>query len=127
MANRAPGGIRATWCSQCKAPILTGLDSDNCAFDARVDPTPLTSLGEFVAKLNNLTTYDVSRPSGTTRLQRRSARRIAAHPAGGCAATLGPYDVLAAHQCHVTMPPTCTTTSRLNPATREGASDVCPF
>lgn len=40
-------------CPKCRAVVITGLDDDQCAFTASVDPTPITWAGELDAVYNH--------------------------------------------------------------------------
>lgn len=77
-------------CRQCRGQILTGLDEDDCAFRAAVDPTPLTALGEALALLARRRTYELR----DRRLFRRDRWQIAGRQAGT------QYLVLADHSCN---------------------------
>ena len=99
LASQHPDGIRATWCRTCRQPILTGLDNLAMALPARANPTPLTNLGELLAQLGDLDTYEL-RAGRPTRLIRRLAADITARPAEGPGRRRhDAYDVLAAHRC----------------------------
>jgi hypothetical protein len=87
-ATRA-AGIRL--CPKCRAPIITGLDADICAFTVRVDPTPLTPLGEAVAVLQGRTTYNLAGGPGRKELDPREAHHIEKPRR---------YPVLAEHRCN---------------------------
>lgn len=128
LASKHPDGIRAGWCWSCKQPILTGLDDLACAFAVRVDPTPLTALGEALARLAGLATYEVRR-GHPVRIVRRGARQILARPAGSDALrVMGAFDVVAAHECGRVQPEACATTSRLQPTvTATTVDDRCPY
>ena len=100
LASKHPDGIRATWCTTCKAPILTGLDDVVCALDARTDVVPLSPLGEALARIGGRTTYEL-RTGKPPRIVRRTAQMILARPAGATTRRAhAAYDVVAAHQCH---------------------------
>ena len=119
LATKHPDGIRATWCHDCKAPILTGLDELACALQARVDHTPLTPLGEALARIAGQQTYEI-RAGKPPRIVRRNATTITSRPAG---ATGKPhYDVVTTHTCTPTVPDAATTTSRI-PAPPDAAFD----
>jgi hypothetical protein len=87
-ATRA-AGIRL--CPKCRAPILTGLDADMCALTVRVDPTPLTELGEAVALLQGRMTYNLASGPSRKELDQREAHHIGAPRKS---------PVLAQHRCH---------------------------
>ena len=99
LATKHPDGVRATWCTTCKAPILTGLDDVVCAFDARTDVVPLSPLGEALARIGGLVTYEL-RTGKPPRIVRRTAWMILARPAGATTRRAhAAYDVVAAHRC----------------------------
>lgn len=99
LGTKHPDGIRATWCITCKAPILTGLDDVVCALDARTDVVPLSPLGEALARIGGLVTYEL-RTGKPPRIVRRTARMILARPAGATTRRAhAAYDVVAAHRC----------------------------
>lgn len=90
---------RATRCRYCPCSILVGLDGDRCAWVARVDPLPLSPIGEALAILSGRTTYALHVGIGRLELQVRDRWQITGAPAGTR------YDVLAAHVCGgVTLP-----------------------
>lgn len=125
VASTHPDGVRATWCRSCRQPILTGLDGLACALPARVDPTPLTPLGELLAQLGGLDTYEL-RAGRPTRLIRRLAADIAARPADGPGRRRhDAYDVLAAHRCGQTLTGPATAATRIPPPT--SAADATPI
>ena len=51
---------RLRTCS-CRQTILAGLDDDIAALEAAVDPTPLTPLGEMLARIEHHATFDLRR------------------------------------------------------------------
>ena len=98
LASKHPDGVKATWCRTCRQPVLAGLDDLVCAWPAKVDITPLSALGEALARLAGLATYEV-RAGKPARIVRRDAHRIAAMPAGAArSGTLARFDVVAAHE-----------------------------
>ncbi len=125
VASKHPDGVRASWCRDCRQPILTGLDDLACALPARVDPTPLTPLGELLAKLGDLDTYEL-RAGRPTRLIRRLAADITARPAEGAGRRRhDTYDVLAAHRCGQTLTGPAAAATRIPPPT--SAADATPI
>ena len=82
-------------CVTCRATILTGLDADTAALTVRVDPIPLSPLGEALARVDGRPTYWLHRDGGRLVLDLRDAWNIHARPAG---TRLG-EDILRAHQC----------------------------
>lgn len=98
-----PGAAHATLgrCPTCHGPVLRGLDNHPYgAFDATVDPVPLTAAGEAVALLTGLGTYELLHEgAGYRRLWRRGRYQIAARPAGATDHGRLAYDVYPAHTC----------------------------
>jgi hypothetical protein len=78
----------------CGQPVLTGLDSDLCAWPATVDPLPLTPTGEMLALLGGRTTYDYW--TNARQLHRRIDVAIRGRPATDTGSTR----VLATHICN---------------------------
>lgn len=111
-------------CPTCKATTITGLDDDTAALTARVDPHPLTPLGEALALIDGRPTYRLHRDGGRLVLDTRTHLDIQAHPAG---TRLG-EDILRTHHCGsppIVGPleaPTQHPSARPQPATQE-----CPF
>lgn len=110
IASPTARGLHTRWC-QCGAAILTGLDSDVCAFDATVDWTPLDVLGELVAVTQGRRTYQVERlhGDGAPVLSRRTARMITTWPAGTVLHSRR-CDVVPQHRCGTAPLPTIPTT-----------------
>lgn len=94
----APDGItrraQPRRCRDCRAPILIGLDADQCALRADVDPRPLSPLGELLAQLEDRRTYALCSNAGRLVLDYRDAGRLTHRPAG-----TGRFDVMAEHRC----------------------------
>jgi hypothetical protein len=82
-------------CPRCRAVCLEGLDDDRCAGMARVDPVPLSVLGEVAALMDGLATYELHTPGGRLTLDYRDSWCVQARPAGN---TLR-VDVMAQHRC----------------------------
>jgi hypothetical protein len=130
LTNPTPRGIRATWCRNCRTPIITGPDADYCAAIINADTQPLTPLGEILATLNNHTTYTLRTPFGqSARLTRRTASEIRRFPADNPQRPWHQYDVLTEHQCQNPTPTSLTTTSRLayTPPKRIDHNEPAPF
>lgn len=104
---------------ECGAPVLSGLDSDLCAWPATVDPTPLTPTGEMLALLGGRTTYDYW--TASRQLHRRVDVAITGHPATDTGSTR----VLATHICGT--PPLPAYPTPAISTTTEETSDVPPF
>jgi len=70
--------MRATACHRCGHKVWIGVDNDIAAFEATVDTTPLTVIGEALAVIDGRTTYAVDGPSrkAARRIWRRAAHRI---------------------------------------------------
>lgn len=92
----------ASQCQKCRAVVMVGLDDDKCAMTVRVDPVPLTPVGELEVLLAGRRTYDLgwSAERGY-RVDPRSAAHIAAAPAGSSPAA----DVVGEHRCGHPAPP----------------------
>lgn len=82
----------------CGATILVGLDADRAAGEARVDPTPVTALGEVMALLDGRTTYRLY-AAGRLELDHRSRWHITG-------ASADHVLVLAEHRCQTPPLPT---------------------
>jgi hypothetical protein len=122
----APLGARyaAPRLHHCGAWTLVGLDDDTLAFTARVDPTPLTPVGELACVLAGRPTYDLTRRGTRRVLDARDDHALRARPPAAPGAR---YDVLPAHRCHQPVPgssaaPAATWTPVLAPS-----SDRVPF
>ena len=96
----APLGGRAATANlhTCGAWTLLGYDADVLAWQARVDPTPLTTHGELAALLAGRPTYDLTQTGPRLQLDHRAPDHIAGRPPGHHATT-GPFDVVPAHRC----------------------------
>lgn len=73
----------------CGEHTLTGLDANRCALTVRVDPYPLTAIGEVEALRAGRRTYLLDHGE----LHPRTAWNIPGHPAGA------QHTVLAEHDC----------------------------
>lgn len=94
------GGTRADArterCARCRAETVRGLDGILCAFDVRLDPVPLSPLGEAAALTFGRYTWSLTlRGVRTLEISPRDPWSIAALPAG----TLRRADVLTRHVC----------------------------
>lgn len=74
-------GCKATKCLVCQQSILAGLDEDQMAMPALVDPIPLSPLGEALALMDGRHTYKLARHKQGLALWRRTHFNIRAHPA----------------------------------------------
>jgi len=96
-----PGGFgrraQLKRCSRCGRLTFVGLDDVIMAELATVDVAPLDAMGELLAVLGGLGTWDLSWRGGRYELDRRESHHIAAHPPGTRAGT----DVLNGHRCGV--------------------------
>lgn len=106
----------ATRCTKCAAVVMVGLDDDKVAAPVRVDPPPLTPLGEVQVLMAGGHTFDLTYTSRGYRIDPRRAARITAHPAGSRDGT----DVVAGHRCG--QPPALSAGSRISRPSR-AASD----
>jgi len=102
----------------CGATVLHGLDADNAAGTATVDPTPLDPTGEMLALLGNRPTYDY-RPQTQELDGPRTALRITWAPAN----TRPGIHTLPAHICNTPPLPHLDIPA---PPTKE-ATDAPPF
>lgn len=91
--DRVGRRAHATRCRYCPCSILVGLDGDRCAWVARVDPLPLSPIGEVLAILGGRRTYALHAGIGRLELVARDRWQIEGAPAGTR------YDVVAAHVC----------------------------
>lgn len=82
---------------RCGATVLTGLDNDLAALVARVDPEPLTALGEVQALTAGRTTYALRGQA----LDRRDRWSIPGHPPSHA------LPVHAEHRCGEPLPADC--------------------
>lgn len=103
LGRNEPGGAmarpaRASMCPSCGAHRIHGLDADWAALPAKVDPRPLTALGEALAIVSGLRTYDLGRYGSGYQLDYRDQGHVQSRPAGS-----GRSDVLAEHRCHLTL------------------------
>lgn len=62
-------------CPRCRLVVLSGLDNDRCALDARVDPWPIDRVTEVLALLAGRRTYEAVRYEGRIELYHRSVDR----------------------------------------------------
>lgn len=100
----------------CGAHVLVGLDADRCALTARVEPYPLTALGEVEALRAGRWTYRLLRGA----LDRRDRWNIPGHP------PTPEVPVLAAHVCGQPLPATWLAPPPPRPA-RQPAAEGMPF
>ena len=127
LASNHPRGVRARWCQDCRAPILTGVDEDWCAGTVHVDTTPLSAIGEVTCLLGGRRTYSLD--GEPARLTTRKAGRIGMQPAGKPRRTWHKYDVLPAHQCGNPITENLVIASMLKyiPPKRIDANEPAPF
>lgn len=114
--------LTADRCRGCRADILRGLNDDWCAWTIEVDPTPLSPLGEALARLAGRSTVACESWGGAgPKLSRRGHHQITGRPAGS-----GRFDVLATHLCGApALPSAPSTFTKPNPSS--DVDDVCPF
>ena len=113
-------GVTANRCRQCRAPILTGVDADECGWHRAVDWTPLDQTGELLALLAGRPTFALTlQPAGNPKLARRTAIDIKRGPG------VALHDIVPEHRCHATLP---TIDTQLNPIVRRPRhGDPPPF
>jgi hypothetical protein len=92
-----PGNVGRTArphnCASCGQYVLRGLDREYGGRDTECDPEPLSPLGEVMALMAGLTTYESNWSGGQHTISRRDRYAIAAHIAGNT------IDVLIEHDC----------------------------
>jgi hypothetical protein len=93
-------------CPRCRCLVIHALDAPVAAFDVRLDPEPLTEIGELTALLSGRMTYDLIPVWGHHELAYRDQWRMRhrKHP------------VLATHRCPGRIP----ATTRIQPSTTKG-------
>lgn len=114
--------VRGRTCKRCGQAILTGLDADAAAGNAYVDPLPLSPLGEALAQIAGLATYELLWTGVRLELEYRDAWSIEGHPAGSRAGV----DVVAEHQCGSANLPSLPSAHH-RPTTAAGYSGPPPF
>lgn len=102
-------------CPHCQHPVLNGPDNDHCAQPANADPTPLNAQGEAIAQLLGLATYLYDTDG---RLWRRDQWQITGQPAG-VQNPQTPGDVVAQHQCEISLDQYATNTQRKDKPKRQ--------
>jgi hypothetical protein len=110
--GRAHAALRR--CPDCRAQVLTGPDSDFAAITVRLDPTPLSPLGEALALTLGRGAWRIAANAGRLLIDRRSPWAVAGDPAG----TLLRADVLTAHTCGNPWPSGFADTAGLSAPTR---------
>lgn len=105
----------------CGADIIVGLDGDRLAFEARVDPYPLSGFGEVLALLEGRYTWAAHAEAGRYVLEPRDSHAISARPAGECR-----EDVMRQHRCH-SPEPAGVTASAFKATPKPAPTDVPPF
>lgn len=106
-------GARLTKCRRCGAWTITGLDNDVAAFQATVDPSPLTPRQEYLCILAGRRTYD---------LETSAARIVLHHRDVYGLATPSRYTVVPQHRCGATFP-----TINIRQRTTSQHTDTPPF
>lgn len=95
----APNGTgrraQARRCPHCRHNVIVGDDDERCALTATCDPQPLTPLGEALARVDGLATYNLAAIRGGYQLWYRGPEHIEGKPAG----TNPREDVLRQHRC----------------------------
>lgn len=121
-----PNGTRAAWarrCRTCREITITGLNDDVCAFTTTVDPTPLGTLGEALARMSGRQTFSLHHDGPKRfRISRRDRWQIAGHPAGRQG--ILPFDVVTEHHCRT--PPLPSIPSELTRTERFTSTDDQP-
>ncbi|MGH3381871.1 MAG: hypothetical protein ACRDP6_44800 [Actinoallomurus sp.] len=78
-----------TACARCRCVLIHALDAPVAAFEIRLDPEPLTEIGELTALLSGQTTYDLIPVWGHHEIAYRDQWRMRKRK----------YPVLATHRC----------------------------
>lgn len=114
---------RRDHCRRCGGQILRGLDADLIASDTRIDPVPLTPLGEMVARRAGLGTWTLSPVPPGLAINIRDEAAFSLKPAG----TIPRTDIVPGHQCGRQWFPGCLTTSHLPKPPTISRNDEPPF
>jgi hypothetical protein len=102
---------RAILCPGCRRPIMRGLMPLPTPWPVDADPTPLSSLGEALALLAGVKTYELSWSFDHYEIRHREWSMVTYGPAD----TLKESDVLGAHNCRVPTSPAWPTKPSLVP------------
>jgi hypothetical protein len=105
---------RATRCPRCGSATYTGLDGETCASVAIVDRQALTALGEALAQLAGLYTYERYIECGRRVLDFRCTEYIESRPAGSTPRN----DVHPQHSCGRQWPPNARAPATLSATSR---------
>lgn len=112
---------RAELCKGCGRALMRGLDAERCASDVRVDPHPLSALGELQALVDGVRTFELHW-RGRYEIDYRDDFSIAGRTPG----SLHNVDVVAEHKCGRTQVHTLVSAIALgHKETRQG--DAAPF
>jgi hypothetical protein len=76
-------------CPRCRCLVIRALDAPVAAFDIRLDPEPLTEIGELTALLDGRMTYDLLPIAGHHEIANRDQWRMRQRK----------HPVLATHKC----------------------------
>ena len=126
VAARSGGGSRRvnlSRCPSCGWPALRGADADRCGAVVRVDPVPLTPLGEALALVRGMETFTLHLESDMWVLDYRDPWGRAADPAGG----LWRADVVPEHRCGYLWPSPVITDTNLPITVTGKLPDNPPF
>ena len=107
-------------CRDCKAPVLAGLSEDWMAWVVTVDSSPLSPIGEMLAVLGGLRTYELRAHQQTLALWQRDRWQIRGRPPGV------KFDVVADHQCEPVEFPTLNSVYPI-PQKKEIDDEQCPY
>lgn len=110
---------RAGVCGWCKREVLRGMDADRCAAMAVVDAYEIDELGEVIALLRGMTTFDLVLMGGKFELYYRGVTHIRRPRT---------YPVLAEHDCAYVHPAAANTHPMLARFDVQiSNSDIAPF
>lgn len=113
----------ARLCRACGAVTMAGLDDDKVAVTARVDPVPLSPLGEAQVLMSGRRTYALEYTSRGYRLDPRTAAHIRRAPAG----SVPGIDVVGEHRCGAPAAPSAQSQVRAPYAAPGPADGPPPF
>ena len=113
-----------TTCRACHAPIVKARTPEPGSFLAIVDPRPVGELGEALAVLAGLATYELVDWGTKCTIELRLRNEIRRRPIYGYRYPRFKYDVLVEHSCGSDIPRIESTHSMPSPPAQY---DECPF
>ena len=85
---------RARTCDACRRPVMSGIDEDFGGQASYADPTPVSGIGEAMARIAGRATFELAHLGDRYELTRRTGPRIRGRPAG-----TPRIDILVGHKC----------------------------